>query len=91
MFRFVRKGSIEAIASLHGVNAEVIEFVINKESQLTKNNLRTLKFPENALIGGVIRGEENLVPTGDFTLQLNDKVIVLALPEALGKIENLFR
>jgi trk system potassium uptake protein TrkA len=91
MFRFVRKGTIEAITSLHGVNAEVIEYVIQKESRITKYNLREIKFPENAIIGSVIRGEEHIIPTGDFRLQLADKVIVLALPDALSKVEDIFR
>jgi trk system potassium uptake protein TrkA len=91
IFRFVRKGKIEAIASLHGVNAEVIEYVIQKENQVTKNKLRDLRFPENAIIGSVIRGKEYLTPTGDFILKLHDKVIVLALPDALKKVEDLFR
>lgn len=91
MFRFVRKGKIEAITSLHGVNAEVIEYVVQKDNRLTKNSLRDLRFPENAIIGGVIRGEESIIPTGDFFLEVNDKVIVLALPDAISKVEDLFR
>lgn len=91
IFRFVRKGKIEAIASLHGVNAEVIEYVIQKENQVTRNKLRDLRFPENAIIGSVIRGDNYLTPSGDFILQLHDKVIVLALPDALKKVEDLFR
>jgi trk system potassium uptake protein TrkA len=91
IFRFVRKGKIEAIASLHGVNAEVIEYVIQKDSQVTKNPLRNLRFPENAIIGSVIRDDKYYIPTGDFVLNLHDKVIVLALPDSLKKVEDLFR
>jgi trk system potassium uptake protein TrkA len=91
IFRFVRQGRIEAITSLHGVDAEVIEFVVTKNNQLTKKNLRDLHFPKTALIGGVIRGDESLIPNGDFRLEVNDKVIVFALPEAIGKVEQLFR
>ncbi|MCB0663960.1 MAG: NAD-binding protein, partial [Saprospiraceae bacterium] len=91
IFRFVRKGRVEAITSLHGVDAEVIEFVIHKENRLTKKPLRDLKFPKTALVGGVIRGEESLIPTGDFQFQVDDKVIIFALPEAIGKIEQYFR
>lgn len=91
IFRFVRKGRIEAITSLHGVDAEVIEFVVTKSNQLTKKNLRELHFPQTALIGGVIRGEESLIPNGDFRLEINDRVIVFAMPEAIGKVEQLFR
>ncbi|MFT4762274.1 MAG: trk system potassium uptake protein TrkA [Paraglaciecola sp.] len=91
IFRYVRKGRVEAITSLHGVDAEVIEFVITKNNQLTKKALKDLHFPETALIGGVIRGEDSLIPGGNFQLQLGDKVIVFTLPEGIAKVEKLFR
>lgn len=91
IFRFVRKGQVEAITSFHGVDAEIIEFVVHKANQLTRKPLKDLHFPKTALIGGVIRGEDSLIPNGDFQLQLNDKVIVFALPEAIPKVEQLFR
>lgn len=91
IFRFVRKGRIEAITSLHGVEAEVIEYVITKNNQLTRKPLKALHFPDTALIGGVIRGEESMIPDGSFQLQLGDKVIVFALPEAIPRLETLFR
>jgi len=91
IFRYVRKGQVEAITSLHGVDAEVIEFVVHKNNRLTKKPLKDLHFPEEALIGGVIRGEESLIPDGNFQLQRDDKVIVFSLPEAISKLEKLFK
>ncbi|MEZ4917838.1 MAG: Trk system potassium transporter TrkA [Saprospiraceae bacterium] len=91
IFRFVRKGKIEAITSLHGVNAEVIEFVVHKSNQLTKKPIGKLHFPKQALIAGIVRGDEVFIPDGDFQLQIQDKVIVLAMPEAIGKMESLFQ
>ncbi len=91
IFRFVRKGKIEALTSLHGVDAEIIEFVIVKDNRVTKHPLKDLHFPEKALIGSVIRGDKSLIPDGNFKLQVGDKVIVFALPEAIGKLEKLFR
>jgi trk system potassium uptake protein len=38
----------------------------------------------------VIRGEEVFIPDGEFQLRLNDKAIVLALPEAKPVLEKLF-
>jgi trk system potassium uptake protein TrkA len=90
IFRFIRKGQVEAITSLHGVDAEVIEYVIHKNNQTTKKPIKDLHFPQTALIGGVIRGEEALIPDGEFQLQLNDKVIVFALPEAIDRLEKIF-
>ena len=91
IFRFVRKGKIEAITSLNGVDAEVIEFIVHKNNMLTRKPLKDLHFPSTALIGGVIRGEESLLPDGDFQLQVEDKVIVFAMPEAISRVEKLFR
>ena len=90
IFRFVRKGQVEAITSLHGVDAEVIEYVVHKKNQITKKPLKDLHFPTTALIGGVIRGDDTLIPDGDFQLQIDDKVIIFALPEAITKLEQLF-
>jgi trk system potassium uptake protein TrkA len=91
IFRFVRKGRIEAITSLHGVDAEVIEYVVHKDNHLTKSPLRKLHLPETSLIGGVIRGDESIIPSGDFQLAKDDKVIVFALPQSISKLDKLFR
>lgn len=91
IFRYVRKGRIEAITSMQGVDAEVIEFVVHKNNRLTRTPIAKLHLPSTALIGGVVRGDESLIPDGDFVLQVNDKVIVFALPEAISRLEKLFR
>jgi len=73
IFRYVRKGKVEAIASLHGVDGEIIEYEIHKESRLTRLPIKSLKLPSQAIIGAVIRGEETIIPTGESILHLNDK------------------
>ncbi len=91
IFRFVRKGRVEAIASLHGVNAEIIEFVVHKKNRLLQHPIRKLGLPKTSIIAGIIRGENNIVPNGDFTFELGDKVIILAMPEAIHKVEEIFK
>lgn len=91
IFRYVRKGNVEAITRLHGVDAEVIEYVIAKSNQLTKRPLKELHFPETALIGGVIRGKETIIPSGSTQLELGDRVIVFAKPQAIRRLDQLFR
>lgn len=91
IFRFIRKGEIEAITSLHGVDAEIIEFTVTRTNKLTRKPLHLLNIPEKALIAGVIRNEIGHIPDEEFQLQLGDKVIVFAEPEAIGKVEKMFR
>ncbi len=90
IFRFVRRGKVEAITGLHGVDVEIIEFVIQHPSKLTQHPLREIKFPKNALIAGVIRGEESIIPDGNFQLKLQDKVIVLGRPDCIAQLEQMF-
>lgn len=91
IFRFIRKGEIEAITSLHGVDAEIIEYTITDKNKLIHKPLHQLNFPKQALIAGVIRDDESIIPDGSFQLQVDDKVIVFAEPEAIGLIEKMFR
>ena len=91
VLRYVRKGHVEAITSLHGVDAEVIEYVIERDNRIVRSPLRDLHLPDTALIGGVIRGERTFVPDGDFQMAIGDKVIVFALPDAISKLEKVFR
>ena len=91
IFRYVRKGNVEAITSLQGVDAEVIEYIITKTNQLTKKPLKDLYFPDTAIIGGIIRGEETVIPNGSSQLQPGDRVIVFAKPQAIRRLEELFR
>ncbi len=88
--RYLKKGTVEAVSGIYGVDAEFIQYSINKTNRVVKHPLRDLHFPDSAIIAGVIRGEEVLIPDGDFQLALNDKAIVFALPEAKNALEKIF-
>jgi trk system potassium uptake protein len=88
--RYLKKGTVEAVSGIYGVDAEFIQYSVSKNNRLTKHPLKDLHFPETAIVAGVIRGNEVFIPDGDFLLQMNDKAIVLALPEAKLPLEKLF-
>ena len=89
IFRFVRKGIIEAIATLHGVNAEIIEFEISNNCKVISKSLFDLNLPDSCIIAGVIRNKQSIIPGGDFCIKAKDKVIVFALPEAINQVESI--
>ncbi|MBN7810543.1 Trk system potassium transporter TrkA [Algoriphagus sp. H41] len=88
--RYLRKGTVDAVSGIYGVDAEFIQYSVCKTNRLTKHPLRELHFPSTAIVAGVIRGENVHIPDGDFILQVDDKAIVLALPEAKQALEKLF-
>ncbi len=91
IFRFVRKGKVEAITSLHGVDAEVIEYRVHKNNQLTKKAFKDLPLPANSMIAAVIRDNKSIIPGADFHMAVDDKVIVLATDESIGIVDRLFK
>jgi trk system potassium uptake protein len=88
--RYFRKGTVEAVSGIYGVDAEIIQYMITKNNRVTKYPLKSLHFPDTAIVAGVIRGEEVFIPDGEFVLHMDDKVIVLALPGAEAALEKLF-
>lgn len=91
IFRYVRKGHVNAMATLQGIDAEIIEYVLTKNNVLTRKPIMDLKLPKSVIIGGVIRGEEVFIPDGHFQLQQQDKVIVFTLPKAISQVEKIFK
>ena len=91
IFRFVREGKIEAITSLHGVDAEVIEYEVSRESRLTKKKLKHQNFPEGMVIGSILRSNKIIEPKGDTLIEVGDKVIVFAMPNVFQKLDRIFK
>lgn len=91
IFRHIRKGEILALANLHNIDAEVFEFEVLPNAKVTKKPIRELRFPRDAVFGGIIRHGKALMSFGDFQIQAGDKAIVFCLPEAISTVEDLFR
>ena len=92
ILRLIRRGHIISVASLHGIDAEVIEIVAGVNSKIAHKELVSFKtkFPENAFIGAIIRRDRLIIPTGQSVIQPTDRVIVFSLPGAIPVVEDLF-
>lgn len=90
IFKHVRKGKVDAIAHLHGVNAEIIEFEINENTRVSGKQIKKIKFNNQVKIISIIRNNEILFPDEEEILRPGDKVITMILSQAIGKTENLF-
>lgn len=88
--RFTMDAEVTSIKCLNGVDAEVLEFVVKKDSLVTRMPIRELPIIKDAIIGGVVRGEESFIALGNFQIVEGDKVVVFALPNAISIIEKFF-
>ena len=90
IFRFTMNTDVQAIKCLTGSDAEVLEFIAKPESLITLDKIRNIHFPKDAIIGGVIRGDQTFIITGNSQILAYDRVVVFALPSGINKIGKYF-
>lgn len=91
IYKYTTGASVAQVKCLTATDAEVFEFEILTESKITKKPLKELSFPEDAIIGGIIRNNFGYVATGDTHVQVGDLVVVFALTSSIVKMEKFFR
>lgn len=90
ILKYVRRGEVISLATIEGSNAEVLEIEVKAGRQVIGKKLKILHFPQGAIIGAIVRGQNYEIPTGDSTLEAGDRVVIFALPGALSKVERFF-
>jgi trk system potassium uptake protein TrkA len=88
--RFTMGSQVTSTKVLHGIDAEVFEFIVKPDSPIIKKPIRKLKFPEGAIIGGIVRDNESHIAIGNFNIRAGDKVVVFSLPTAIHKVDRFF-
>ena len=91
IFKFTLSNKVRFIKYMSGTNAEILEFIVAPDTKITKVPLKDMGFPRNAIIGGIIRGNESFIAVGDTQIQAYDRVAVFALPEVVKEVDKFFR
>ena len=91
IFKFTLSSKVRFIKYMSGTNAEVLEYIVSPDTKITKCALKDMDFPKNAIIGGVIRGNDSYIAVGDTKIEAYDRVAVFALPEAVKEVDKFFK
>ena len=91
IFRYIRRGEVLSLTSIHGVDAEILEFEVKPNSKILTHELRNLDFPKTAVIGGVIRKDVGYTVRGNFEFEVKDRVVVLSNPDCIHIVEGFFK
>ncbi|MBV7441568.1 Trk system potassium transporter TrkA [Weeksellaceae bacterium TAE3-ERU29] len=91
IFKYIRKGKVLDVMNLHDLKAEVLEYRVEENSRIAHTKIEDLKFPREAIVGGIIRKFKGYLPTKDFEIQPNDRVVVFSHLECIKKIESYFQ
>lgn len=90
MVRYTLGAKVSSMKCLSGIDADMVEFEVRQGSAVTRKMIGRLPMPSDAIICGIVRDGESYIATDEFEIQTDDRVVVLALPNAIPAVERLF-
>jgi trk system potassium uptake protein TrkA len=81
ILRFINRGSVVNLKLLQNDMAQMNEVVIPANSKLAGKTLKQLHFPEQSIIGLILRGDNIIIPNGDEKLLPGDNLLTFATSE----------
>lgn len=72
-------------------DAEILEFVMSKNCALANQRLKDFRFPENAIVAFIFRGDDILIPRGEIKILPEDHLVIYSLRSAIPEVQDLFQ
>ena len=88
--RFLRGKHVLSVATIHGVDAEILELRPEAGSAITQGPLKDVELPQGTLVGAVIHKDRVEIATGTTHLTPQSSAIVFSLPHLTSTIEAYF-
>jgi trk system potassium uptake protein len=89
VMRFLRGKHVASLATVYGLDAEVVELVAAPGSAITMHPLTDQRLPKGVLIGAVV-GQKIEIATGQTRIREGDHAIVFCAPNRVGEVTALF-
>ncbi len=83
--------NVETLYSLMNGGAEALEFNVAADFPKLGVALKDIKLKQSVLIAGISRGYEAFIPGGDDSIELGDKVIVIAAGQRLYDLKDILK
>ena len=81
---------LACLAAKRIANADVAEFIPKPDSKVTRKPVKDLGLPQGMTIGGLVRGGEGMLVSGNTQIQAGDDVVVFCHNVNMKKIEKFF-
>ena len=90
IYQLLLDADVENVKCLTFANADVAEFVVKEGAKITRGYVKDITLPRGVTIGGLVRGDEGILVTGDTQIHPGDHVVVFCLSSMIKRIEKLF-
>jgi trk system potassium uptake protein TrkA len=90
VLQFIQHRQVAAIASIPGIQGQLIDYIAGRGSRITQKQIKDVRFPQGAVIGAILRNGKLIIPDGLTRAEIGDRVVVFSLPEAVAELDRLF-
>jgi len=90
VMRFLRGKHVKSVATVHGLDAEILEIEARPMATITKDSLMNLKLPKGLLIAAVLKGDDIEIATGLTQIEAGDRAYIFVMPGMIAQAEKLF-
>ncbi|WP_095589744.1 Trk system potassium transporter TrkA [Actibacterium ureilyticum] len=91
ILRHIRHGRVRGVYSIGDAEAEVIEAQVLSTSPISGQLIRDIDFPEGAMVGGIMKDDKVVKPTGGTRIDEGDVIAVFALSSDVPEVERLLQ
>jgi trk system potassium uptake protein TrkA len=81
--------SFDTLHVLSEGEARVLEVRVLPDAKVAGVPLKRARLPADTIVAAVVRGDEAVIPHGDFQIQAGDRLIMFARTDALGKLKKI--
>jgi trk system potassium uptake protein TrkA len=89
ILQHIRKGKVLSAMSIKGEQAEVMEAIAMETSDIVGHPLKNIGFPKGAMVVGIIRAGNIIIPSGESVIAPEDRIIIFAQRETIPQIEKI--
>ncbi len=90
IYQMLLDADVMNVSFLMNANADVAEFIAKEGSKVTKKPVKDLGLPVGVTIGGLVRGGEGMLVSGNTHIEAGDSVMVFCHNVNMKKLEKYF-
>jgi trk system potassium uptake protein TrkA len=91
IYQMLLDASVLNVRNLTSADAEIVEFIAEEGSRITKCKIRDMRLPSDTNIGAIVRAGEGILVNGDTQIIPNDQVVVFCKNQVIRQLERFFR
>lgn len=89
ILKYARGNAVESLLKIAGGEVEILEFLVEKNSNLINKAIKNIEIVENTIIATIVRKHEVVVPHGDDIIKKGDRVIVITKQKNISELKGL--